>query len=88
MAGSWGLNALVHTLLVFFVPMGVLAEASTVDLYVSGTIVMMALVTGINARLLLMQNHISQVAAIVTAVRFPHVSCVCVCVCVCVCSCL
>lgn len=67
-AASWGLNALIHTLLVFFLPMGVLVDASTVDLYVAGTIVMMALVAGINARLLLMQAHISQIAVIVTSV--------------------
>jgi hypothetical protein len=53
--------------------MGVLVDASTVDLYVAGTIVMMALVAGINARLLLMQAHISQIAVIVTSVRSPPI---------------
>jgi len=68
-AASWGLNAAVHTLLVFFIPMAVLSEAQFVDLYVGGTIIMMALVVAITLRLVLMQNHISSVSHFWSACR-------------------
>ena len=61
-ACSWGLNALVHTLIVFLIPIGALGEAATEDIYVAGSIIMMALVVGINMRLVLMENHISYIS--------------------------
>ena len=68
-AASWGINALAHTLLVFFIPVLVLGEAGTVDLYVTGTSVMISMVIAINMRLVLVTNHFSYISHMVVAVR-------------------
>jgi phospholipid-transporting ATPase len=69
-AASWGLNAIVHILLVTFIPIFVMQEANFTDLYVGGTIIMLAQVIGINVRLVLISSHISYISHIVVAVRF------------------
>lgn len=69
-AASWGLNALVHTLVVFFIPTACLG-ANSEDLYVAGTCIMMCLVIAINFRLFIMENHISYISHLVVGLRCP-----------------
>ena len=75
-AASWGLNAIVHILLVTFIPIFVMQEANFTDLYVGGTIIMLAQVIGINVRLVLISSHISYISHIVVAVRFSLTYCI------------
>ena len=56
-ACAWGLNAVVHTLIAFFIPIAAISAAGTTDLYVAGTTVFAILVLGINFRLVLMTNN-------------------------------
>ena len=58
----WGLDATVHTLIVFFIPMGALSEDATGELYFAGSLIMTSLVVGMNLRLVLMENHISYIS--------------------------
>ena len=67
---SWGLNALLHVLVVFFVPMTAMVEAATVDLYVAGTVVLVPMVVAINIRLLLITSNINKFTVIFTALRW------------------